>query len=150
MRDLIETHLQRTKVDAHSAGSDTHSGKCRTSTAAQPILPSRNSLLYQLNISRTSVKDQHTRGTSASCQLNIRGPSEEHQNIRATAEEYQRSISQSGRLQVNISFRGARMKDDLKTNARTLVEAGLVLGVCDYGYCVYRCEKLLNEPGLRD
>jgi hypothetical protein len=42
------------------------------------------------------------------------------------------------------------MKDDLKTNARTLVEAGLVLGVCDYGYCVYRCEKLLNEPGLRD
>jgi hypothetical protein len=37
-------------------------------------------------------------------------------------------------------FRGARMKDDLKTYARTLVEAGLVLGVCDYGYCVYRRE----------
>jgi hypothetical protein len=37
-------------------------------------------------------------------------------------------------------FRGARMKVDLKSYARTLVEAGLVLGVCDYGYCVYRQE----------
>src|SRR5882757_9452651 len=37
-------------------------------------------------------------------------------------------------------FRGARMKADLKIYARTLVEAGLVLGVCDYGYCVYRQE----------
>jgi integrase len=37
-------------------------------------------------------------------------------------------------------FRGARMKADLKSYARTLVEAGLVLGVCDYGYCVYRQE----------
>jgi integrase len=37
-------------------------------------------------------------------------------------------------------FRGARMKVELKSYARTLVEAGLVLGVCDYGYCVYREE----------
>jgi integrase len=37
-------------------------------------------------------------------------------------------------------FRGARMKVELKSYARTLVEAGLVLGVCDYGYCVYRQE----------
>jgi hypothetical protein len=37
-------------------------------------------------------------------------------------------------------FRGSRMKNDIKTYARTLVEAGLVLGVCDYGYCVYRQE----------
>jgi integrase len=37
-------------------------------------------------------------------------------------------------------FRGARMKMELKSYARTLVEAGLVLGVCDYGYCVYRQE----------
>ena len=37
-------------------------------------------------------------------------------------------------------FRGTRMKVDLKSYARTLVEAGLVLGVCDYGYCVYREE----------
>ncbi len=35
-------------------------------------------------------------------------------------------------------FRGVRMKDDLKTYARMLVEAGLVLGVCEYGYCVFR------------
>ena len=37
-------------------------------------------------------------------------------------------------------FRGIRMKADLKTYARMLVEAGLILGVCDYGYCVYRQE----------
>jgi integrase len=37
-------------------------------------------------------------------------------------------------------FRGARTKNDIKTYARMLVEAGLVLGVCDYGYCVYRQE----------
>lgn len=37
-------------------------------------------------------------------------------------------------------FRGVRMKGDLKAYARMLVEAGLILGVCDYGYCVYRQE----------
>jgi len=37
-------------------------------------------------------------------------------------------------------FRGIRMKADLKTYARMLVEAGLILGVCDYGFCVYRQE----------
>jgi hypothetical protein len=37
-------------------------------------------------------------------------------------------------------FRGGRMKKDLKTYARMLVEAGLILGVCDFGYCVYRQE----------
>jgi len=37
-------------------------------------------------------------------------------------------------------FRGIRVKADLKTYARMLVEAGLILGVCDYGYCVYRQE----------
>ncbi len=37
-------------------------------------------------------------------------------------------------------FRGSRMKQDLKGYARLLVDAGLVLGVCDWGYCVYREE----------
>ena len=37
-------------------------------------------------------------------------------------------------------FRGNRMKQDLKSYARLLVEAGLVLGVCDWGFCVYREE----------
>jgi integrase len=37
-------------------------------------------------------------------------------------------------------FQGIRIKADLKTYARMLVEAGLILGVCDYGYCVYREE----------
>ena len=37
-------------------------------------------------------------------------------------------------------FRGVRMKTDLKSYARMLVEAGLTLGVCEYGYCVFRVE----------
>jgi integrase len=35
-------------------------------------------------------------------------------------------------------FRGARLKQDIKSYARMLVDAGLVLGVCDWGFCVYR------------
>lgn len=37
-------------------------------------------------------------------------------------------------------FRGNRIKQDLKSYARLLVDAGLVLGVCDWGFCVYREE----------
>jgi integrase len=37
-------------------------------------------------------------------------------------------------------FRGVRIKKDLKSYARMLVEAGLTLGVCDWGYCVFRVE----------
>jgi hypothetical protein len=37
-------------------------------------------------------------------------------------------------------FRGARLKQDIKSYARLLVDAGLVLGVCDWGFCVYREE----------
>lgn len=37
-------------------------------------------------------------------------------------------------------FRGSSMKQDLKGYARMLVEAGLTLGVCDWGFCVYRQE----------
>jgi hypothetical protein len=37
-------------------------------------------------------------------------------------------------------FRGRSMKQDLKSYARLLVEAGLTLGVCDSGFCVYREE----------
>jgi hypothetical protein len=32
------------------------------------------------------------------------------------------------------------MKQDMKSYARLLVEAGLTLGVCDWGFCVYREE----------
>lgn len=35
-------------------------------------------------------------------------------------------------------FRGAAMKHEIKSYARLLVDAGLTLGVCDWGYCVYR------------
>ncbi|WP_454693499.1 hypothetical protein [Achromobacter aegrifaciens] len=35
-------------------------------------------------------------------------------------------------------FRGARLKQDIKSYARMLVDAGLILGVCDWGFCVYR------------
>ena len=37
-------------------------------------------------------------------------------------------------------FRGTRMKQDLKRYARMLVDSGLTLGVCDWGFCVYRQE----------
>jgi integrase len=37
-------------------------------------------------------------------------------------------------------FRGASMKQDLRQYARMLVEVGLTLGICDWGYCVYRQE----------
>jgi hypothetical protein len=37
-------------------------------------------------------------------------------------------------------FRGTRMKQDLKAYARMLVDSGLTLGVCDWGFCVYRQE----------
>ena len=37
-------------------------------------------------------------------------------------------------------FRGARMKQDLKRYARMLVDSGLTLGVCEWGFCVYRQE----------
>ncbi|HEY6928008.1 MAG TPA: hypothetical protein VI653_31310 [Steroidobacteraceae bacterium] len=37
-------------------------------------------------------------------------------------------------------FRGTRIKSELKRYARMLAEAGLILGVCDWGYCVYREE----------
>jgi integrase len=38
-------------------------------------------------------------------------------------------------------FRGVTMKEDIKGYARMLSEAGLTLGVCDWGYCVYREEN---------
>ncbi|MDE0488600.1 MAG: hypothetical protein OXI07_05340 [Gammaproteobacteria bacterium] len=37
-------------------------------------------------------------------------------------------------------FRGARLKEDIKSYARMLTDAGLTLGVCDWGFCVYREE----------
>ncbi len=37
-------------------------------------------------------------------------------------------------------FHGVRMKQDVRSYARLLVEAGLTLGVCDWGFCVYRQE----------
>jgi integrase len=37
-------------------------------------------------------------------------------------------------------FRGRKMKQDLRSFAQLLVQAGLTLGVCDWGYCIYRQE----------
>ena len=37
-------------------------------------------------------------------------------------------------------FRGARMKQGLRQYALMLVESGLTLGVCEWGFCVYRQE----------
>jgi integrase len=35
-------------------------------------------------------------------------------------------------------FRGARVKQGIRAYARMLAETGLTLGVCEWGYCVYR------------
>jgi integrase len=35
-------------------------------------------------------------------------------------------------------FRGASIKQEIRTYARMLAETGLALGVCEWGYCVYR------------
>ncbi len=37
-------------------------------------------------------------------------------------------------------FRGARVKQQIRAYARMLAETGLTLGVCEWGYCVYREE----------
>ena len=37
-------------------------------------------------------------------------------------------------------FRGARLKEEITAYARMLTDAGLTLGVCDWGFCVYREE----------
>lgn len=37
-------------------------------------------------------------------------------------------------------FRGERMKQEIKAYARMLVETGLTLGICEWGFCVYREE----------
>jgi len=48
-------------------------------------------------------------------------------------------------------FRGGRAKREIRAYARTLAAAGLTLGVCDWGYCVYRedysaCRGSVTEP----
>jgi integrase len=37
-------------------------------------------------------------------------------------------------------FHGTEMKQDIRTYARLLADAGLTLGLCDWGFCVYRHE----------
>lgn len=37
-------------------------------------------------------------------------------------------------------FRGLRVKQEIRAYARVLAETGLTLGVCEWGYCVYREE----------
>jgi integrase len=48
-------------------------------------------------------------------------------------------------------FRGGRAKQEIRAYARMLAETGLTLGVCEWGYCVYReefsaCQGTLTAP----
>jgi len=48
-------------------------------------------------------------------------------------------------------FRGGRATREIRAYARTLASAGLTLGVCDWGYCVYRedysaCRGSMTAP----
>jgi hypothetical protein len=50
-------------------------------------------------------------------------------------------------------FRGARVKQGIRAYARMLAETGLTLGVCEWGYCVYReelsaCHGSATAPDL--
>jgi integrase len=90
-----------------------------------------------------SVTDSGYSGTDYALEREIRSDILE---LSVAAWEHMLSTPQLGGragqeiLSKRPQFRGARMKVELKSYARTLVEAGLVLGVCDYGYCVYRQE----------
>jgi integrase len=63
-----------------------------------------------------------------------------------TAWEHMLSVPQlGGRAGAEVMarrprFRGRSMKQDVRSYARLLVETGLTLGVCDWGFCVYRRE----------
>ncbi len=51
----------------------------------------------------------------------------------------------AGRMGVEVlarrpRFRGARVKQEIRAYARMLADSGLTLGVCEWGYCVYREE----------
>jgi hypothetical protein len=58
---------------------------------------------HQQDISERSAQTRHISELSAEYQRIIRRTSEEHQNIRGTSEQHQSSISESGRLNINIS-----------------------------------------------
>jgi integrase len=45
-------------------------------------------------------------------------------------------------------FRGTRAKEQIAEYAKMLVEAGLVLGICDWGFCVYRKEYSACRGGI--
>jgi integrase len=60
-------------------------------------------------------------------------------------EQMLRARTLGGRMGAEIlarrpRFRGARIKQDIRAYARLLAESGLTLGVCEWGYCVYRAD----------
>ena len=100
-------------------------------------------LAQQLGHRDRSVTDSGYAGTDYVLEREIQG---EILEKSVSAWEHMLSAPQLGGrggreiLAKRPQFRGTRMKNDIKTYARMLVEAGLVLGICDYGYCVYRQE----------
>jgi integrase len=90
-----------------------------------------------------SMTDSGYAGTDYALEREIRAEVLEQS---VAAWEHMLSVPQlGGRAGAEIlakrpQFRGMRMKSEIKSYARTLVEAGLVLGICDYCYCVYRQE----------
>jgi hypothetical protein len=100
-------------------------------------------LAQQLGHRDRSMTDSGYAGTDYVLEREIQGEVLERS---VSAWEHMLSASQLGGragseiLAKRPQFRGTRMKKDIKTYARMLVDAGLVLGVCDYAYCVYRQE----------
>ena len=100
-------------------------------------------LAQQLGHRDRSITDSGYAGTDYVLEREIQG---EVLEKSVSAWEHMLSAPQLGGrggreiLAKRPQFRGTRMKNDIKTYARMLVEAGLALGICDYGYCVYRQE----------
>ena len=100
-------------------------------------------LAQHLGHRERSVTDLGYAGTDYGLEQEI--DSEVLEQSVAAWEQMLASSSLSGRAGAEIigtrpHFRGSRTKQDIKGYAKLIVDAGLILGVCDWGYCVYREE----------
>jgi integrase len=122
----------------------THQG--RKTFARFVALRDRSSLFalaQQLGHRERAVTDQGYSGSDYRLTSEIEA--EVLESSVAAWEEMLASESLGGRGGAEITskrprFKGAKLKQDLKSYARMLVDAGLTLGVCDWGFCVYREE----------
>jgi hypothetical protein len=100
-------------------------------------------LAQHLGHRERAVTDQGYAGTDYA--LNREIDSEILEQFMCAWEEMLTAPALGGRAGAEIiakrpNFRGERQRQDLKAYATMLVDAGLILGVCEWGFCVYRQE----------